>query len=613
MRRPRVLSGPRTAVVLCLAIVLNLVLSLAAPAAATPVDLFNTPPVGWSISGPGSVPDTYYCSTAAVSCGNAFDVDDATYSSHSQEGGDGCGQVNPWHSLNASRCYWNGRFVRASGVTSFTINGFRFKYTVVANCCADTTIQGYALRVVPDGGGAAQDCIEVVAALSTGDISGSCDAPVTIVDGDHFELSLYDDWGGHATSRVYSFEAYTDLVTTVSISTYMVNMTVTHPAFQWAASWDWAQSWNGSFVVATADGAAAYYTKDSGGTELTAVTTYTSYFALGGSPQRPYFHQDCHPLCASNEFTVIINDTDRAQTATYTFLRSADGPVGPTTRPPRFVYIVPCFNLTANQCGHGSGVNELDLAWKWTGSNSKLQVGPSLPTGAFEAVVYEDDDETEGVYSQLGIPVNTAQSATWQARLTNHVGEVRLVTFRLPLATGGAGENYNSTDPRDSDSGGCAQADVPVVGGLLCGLREIWDVSSSDLRDKIGDTVGDCDQDYANCDGLVGTAMSRQPFNFIARSLSGVSGQLSRATTAFSQTDDCPGFAVSLDWTVWVPVAYRPTVAPLSFYMLRCEDFEPVVTSSWYSAIRTAMDPALFLGYAYMWVKRLQPKPVAAG
>lgn len=417
---------------------------------------------------------------------------------------------------------------------------------------------------------------------------------------------------GYCGGAMATYNLY-EGVTTASIGEYMVNMSVGHPAFQWTASWDWAQTWHGSFVVATSSAAADYYTKDSGGTLLTASHVYTSYTAVGGSAQRPYFHQDCHPLCASAEFTVIINDTDRNQTATFTFLRSADGAVGPTTRAPRIVYIVPCFNLTANQCGHGSGVNTLDLAWKWVGSNAKLEVGPQLPTGAFEAVAYLDADETEGAYAQLAIPVNTAQSALWQMRLTNRIGDVRLVTFRLPLGTGGAGENFNSTDPRDSASGGCAQAATPVIGGLLCGLQDIFAVSAADLRQKIAETVGDCDQQGGSCTGLIGTAMSRQPFNFIARSLQGVSTQLTRATAAFSSTATCPGFEVSLPWAMWVPAAYRPTGDPLTFYLLRCADFEPFVSTSWYQAIRTAMDPALFLGYAYAWMRRLQPRPGLSG
>jgi hypothetical protein len=51
----------------------------------------------------------------------------------------------------------------------------------------------------------------------------------------------------------------------------------------------------------------------------------------------------------------------------------------------------------------------------------------------------------------------------------------------------------------------------------------------------------------------------------------------------------------------------------LSFYLLRCSDFEPLVTSSWYAPIRAVMDPALYLAYGYIWVKRLQPRPVVAG
>lgn len=121
---------------------------------------------------------------------------------------------------------------------------------------------------------------------------------------------------------------------------------------------------------------------------------------------------------------------------------------------------------------------------------------------------------------------------------------------------------------------------------------------------------------------LRGLALSKQPFNFIARASTGMGAQIGALAAEVSGTTTCPGLVIEMpdlpdttytDWTGSHTVAHPwPSPRP-SWAILRCADFEPIVASTWYQAVRAAMDPALFLFYAYAKLRQLTPRPQVAG
>jgi hypothetical protein len=543
-------------------------------------------------------------------CTSAIDENDATYY-QSVDGSTSC-------SFNGNKCgYQSVMFRWGSAGNTQTLLSFRLKGVFPASGCGDQGCVSGSYTVNITCGGTIRWSITTDAtALDTGRINFT--TPCYHGDGSSGDININAGFylpNGHVI--VYEFEAYTDeAVTTVPISTYMFNMRVDHPQFQWTASFSWKIGWHGSFVVATSSSAGSYYTADSGGTTLTSSHTYTSYTATAGTVYLPYFHQDCFPLCQSDEFTVIVNDTDRSQTATYTFTRSSDGPVSDPIEIPQFTAWAACYNVAANDCDadfdpshtHSSGAGTTDITYAFLGSNANVQVGPrsNLNAFTFQTVRSTQMDQTAGTYTYWGLTTSTSQNRDWLFGATNDKGS-DYANAVLNFTTGGVTAGGTSS----VIGGGQSSSDCGDI-DPLCALRQVFNIAAGAVSDLITNDDG-----TGALDRLHDLALSKQPFNFIVRAYDGISGQIGRAVAAVTSTTDCPGITFSLSSTVLPSTINGYTVWPSGmtrpeFTILRCADFEDLVGSSWYQTVRTVLDPAIYLLWGYSQLRRLQPQTVVA-
>jgi hypothetical protein len=422
----------------------------------------------------------------------------------------------------------------------------------------------------------------------------------------------FEVWNVGSTSGrgfgLYEVEVYQGGPTEVGIEFYMFNMRVDHPNFRWQAGWGWSVTWHGSLVIGTSP-SGTFYTAGSGNTAWTTSNAFTEFEAIQHNEFQPYVWQDCFPLCQSDEITVIINDTDRNQTASYTFLRSDDGPVQVPTRVPFFTAWAGCFNVAANDCdadfdpGHTytSGAGTMDLSYTFIGSASNIQAGPRSRTNPtmFATVQYAVSNQDEGSYTSYGVSVNTSQSNAWMLCASNQVNST-CVDITLNFTTGGKTSGGSST-PIGGGNGtqsSCGTLDP------LCGLRQLFDIGANFLLETMEDGVG----------SLREAILSKQPFNFMVRAADGIGVQLAAASAAVTATDDCPGFTITIPWSGIMPDAIRPSgLTDIEFDILKCADFEPIVGTKWYQAIRNAMDPALYLLFAWKQIQRFRPRPTMNG
>lgn len=423
---------------------------------------------------------------------------------------------------------------------------------------------------------------------------------------------------GLATVELYD----TIPVTSVSAGEYIYNAYVTHPQFGWHWGWQWAQSFHGTVDV-TVDPAGTFYGNYAPGSALTTTVSYS--LAGGFGPDTgdgaisPDFHQDCFPLCQSDSAVMTLVDTDRNQTASFTFLRSASGFVTVPLDPPSIVYLGLCYNATAAQCGTGETVGQVSGSFAFAGGAADCWVGPRAvgiapaPLGVGNATNYWHYGPgalaADSPFSLGPVTIDAALGKTYQVVCSNPAGLSSDLQV-LDTTTGGAA-TVVVRPPPGGGGGGAAASCGPL--DPACAIRAIFEVAGGALREAMLVFV------------VAGrnAAMEKQPFNFIVRAFDGVTTQLDRARTDLGSTSTCSGVTMVLPSLP--PIAYTglagATTAPSwpssvpqpSFTVLRCADFEPWGGTSWWQAIRAAMDPAIYLLWGLREMRKLEPRTTLGG
>ena len=116
-------------------------------------------------------------------------------------------------------------------------------------------------------------------------------------------------------------------------------------------------------------------------------------------------------------------------------------------------------------------------------------------------------------------------------------------------------------------------------------------------------------------------------FNFIIRGYDGVSGQLSRASSAVASSSSCDGLTIAVPTTPPLPTptgGYQvnghviatippPTATIPPLHIFKCADLEPLMGGDTWQTIRAAMGPAIWVLFAYAELRRLRPHPTIGG
>jgi hypothetical protein len=445
------------------------------------------------------------------------------------------------------------------------------------------------------------------------DLSSACDLGTN-----NLWIVNSGNMGSGTAWGIHSFRGYG--TTATSVQDYCYNMSVQHPSFSWVATCSFRIGWHGTLAIGT-NPAGTFVTNIPGdsGVDHNPSVSYNLTTGYGPGTEGPLefeIVQYCFPLCQSDEFDVTITDTDRGLVASFIFFRSSDGSVGdPPVYSARFVSWAACYNLAANDCdaefdpshAHSSGAGTVDTAYTWTCAAVDVAIGCSGTTATFtegqqsrtnasiiSTVRATHTDQSAGTYNDWGLTASTTGSTTWMMILDNPVTH-EVVTMSLNFTTGGT--VGGSKPPPGGGTVVCGDLDV------LCGLRQIFAVAKEDVLIAVGNGVG----------SLRTAMLSKQPFNFMVRASDGIGTQLAAASAAVSATDSCPGLHITVPFASWAPSTMFPGAPDIDFYMLKCSDFETVVGTDWYQSIRSAMDPALYLLFAWKQVQRFRPKPTMNG
>jgi hypothetical protein len=464
---------------------------------------------------------------------------------------------------------------------------------------------------------------------ATGTLSGGANGPCfTVGDGGYdsgevtfTSVGAYRYWrfrlnGGQDGVAVDTLSLFAG-ETSVPISTYCINMRVEHPSFQWVGTCSFRIGWHGTLAFASSASSGTIWTNipgDSGVGHNPGVSYgLTSGYGAGTSGPLEYqVGQDCLPICQSSVITVTITDTDRNQTASFAYLRSADGAVSDPIYRPVFTSWSACYNVTADACdpefdaahAYSSGAGTVDIAYTWTCSNGaacdasvgtftsgqQSRIDPSI----ISTIRVTHSGQTPGSYVDHGLGVSSGGNPIWMFVVSNELGFSR-VTATLNFTT------------QTTDHGTAATPKAPPIQcgdlDILCGLRSIFAVAGDQALNAVQGGVT----------SLRSALLSKQPFNFMVRASDGIGTQLSAAQAAVTSTSSCSGLTINLPWSSFAPSTMFPGAPDITFSILKCSDLEPIVGTTWYQAIRTAMDPALYLLFAWHQVQRFRPKPTMNG
>lgn len=578
-------GGPWTAALL---IIVSSLLALGRPALAS-TDILAT--------ANGGTGDTCGAGVAA----NAFDSNDST-------------------SAQATGAGWYVCF--ATAATTTTVNYIRLLYSVPASGSSSIDVDncgGHIVFAALTGVWVTPGLHDTgIIAVTTPGSVGCMEAQIT---------------GGSGTFAWYSIEAYASTgPSTVDISLYCFNMSVQHPWLAWDVFCNFAYDypWHGTLTVSYDGSTPEWYMENCadfglGNCDLTPYGSSASFSPLGGfgsglagGVSKIWARQRCSILgCTSSHVTITVLDTDRNQTATYTFSSADHGPVQDETVAPQLTRFKACYNLATNDCvakGYPpAAAGRVQYEWAWSqGTESGASGGRftemranGLPNITVVAAFVDSPEIKDTSYratailptsSRLGIVVQNAAGSTW--------GFVE-----VDVATGGVvtGSDY----PSGSDTYQHQQCDAQHLDGCLSNLFGTSDGSIVKL------VTGPFQDVWA-------TLKTKQPFSFIDRASTGVGGQLARAIGATTSTTTCPGLAVtppfhllpgwpSSGWPGWTTTYVNGSGDP-TWYLLRCSDIEPILGgTTWQNIDHLFLEPALVIGFAYQQLRKLQPTMVLEG
>lgn len=428
------------------------------------------------------------------------------------------------------------------------------------------------------------------------------------------DLTIFG-YGAGQSVGIYSLEGYTTTgPASRPITNYIKNLRASHPPFERTYTWEWIGGWTGPWDV-----------KNVAGNVLLS--------GVGPVGFSPGFTVHCPVVCGADTYTITINDA-AGFIATYAIDGAADGTLIAQVTVPHVTRAVACYQATSGQCGAlggewawGTGfptVGAVLVNYTFSGDagytyNVKAGQGSLTAPPPAMASVGASGTRMPGTYSLfIGAgSITTLNDPHLILTVDNGVGDLSLAVMDLTFSTGGATVPVVNLPIALPET--CGAVDP------ACAIRQIFAVAGEAFRFAVFDSV------Y----GLRSTMLSRQPFNLIARAYSGVSAQIARAQAATSSTSICDGIPIPIPAPPSLPHTVLPggdtwaipTVAPFlpasgfgipggtmpSAHLLACADLEPWGGTAWWQAFRTMLDPALYLAYAYGWVRKLTPTTTIQG
>lgn len=594
------------------ALVAIILLGLVPPApsrASHGTDLAYAAPSGWTatILGTGPAGGNDNCPTSG-----GCDANDAT----GRRVDDHCGsQIVATGRGTHNYCSSGLAYTRTSGVTEFDLSSFR---VVGAMCetgsgssCGGASLDIVALVITTRENGVCSlnevhyHSQAASGSIDTGELNFSGGA-VTITDNAtdvtglcfHYEVASMNtvQWQTIAT-----FEVYSDSYEIPSeFEEYVYDLRLDHPPFARVITWAWLKTWQGTWSVEDSD-----ETLLDGG-----IGTHTEHTRESTTIQ-------CFPVCGADTYRIDIHE-DGHEAVYYEISSSVNGQVILDAGHAFIAFIEGCYNVTLNGCDdatYDAAADALSVSFTLVPEGGSVDpdrhydgtvtigrwdrasgadcgfVGSTVTTavlglGAHAPQVITSWDETGGYFDASGnqlvllvwtsVVDDTSSCATVGIPMTG--GDVGSVNPPVP----GTGPAYNAPC---ADLASCIGREVRnAFESVLGSARDVW----SDAIDVAHDAM-----------------LEKLPFAYVVLAFDGIGEQLSRASAEVEASDDCEGVTLNVPLGI---SGISPTATTMPMVVLTCEQLEPFMGTDWYQAVRTAMDPALWLLYAWSQVRALQPK-----
>jgi hypothetical protein len=589
----RIAPALRLFVVLATATALVLT-SVPLPARGIGEDVINNPPAGWDT-------DERSCTQGCWMPANAFDNSDATFSEHGWGGGLGC----PQDGIDRI-CTWSVRFDHNSGSTnSITISDFRVYGDVIDPVGGDGGLKRFMVYV--SNNGTESVCYDsgsiFIAPGQQLNYDQSCTTEVTMQTAQMYVgLKTWGEsnLGGWLDLRSFEVEASLG-PSEVDITEYIYNLRIDHPAFERVITWDWADDeCVGSWAITNV-----------ANEELDGEPGPAGNCAGEFIGERARIVISCPIVCGPDTYTIFIDDLGRNQTATYAIDGEASGQLIANSRAPVIEVYNACYNATTNQCSTlrpdlytAQVAGKLEHNYRWRGDDSTVIVArrdeTRDPPNYVVSSASVNTGEVEGQHARVQTITVTNQSSSYVLYIENGVGEYDYAIVTVNYGTGG----HVQVDPEDEpDEGDVRDCNGPFDLALVaCRLGQLLDIAGATFDASWTTTTT----------AIHDAAAAKLPFAYVVLAVDGMSEHLAAAAAEVENTDECAGV------TLQVPLYYGsspsdPTPSNLPVTVLTCEQLEPFMGTSWYQAIRIAMDPALWILFGWAQVKSLQPKPSLNG
>lgn len=385
---------------------------------------------------------------------------------------------------------------------------------------------------------------------------------------------------------------------------YIYGVVCSSTLFSKTCSWAWAQSYTGTWGVRRDREDPSDVTVLKTGTD--PVETDLGATCLTVDNCERFFSDPCG-ITGCSGWVIYGLDTGTSTSWSYAIPHDADGVLIDEDPPIGISGVVGCYNANYEQCGTGQLASTVRLTYSIRPSgqadNVVVQIGPQYLFGpGFDGNAWYTDTVPGGAHT-ITMTSETPYPVAGQNLLIVATGPRNAVqvVYGIDWVDGGASAPIVIEDP-DAPLGDqledCAFTDVG------CFTRNLGDIFGSALASIFGG-VEDVWTNALN--GLSELAMSREPFASVIRSSTAFTEQLSDFNDETSATDDCPGLVIAVPLDAFPGMNYDGDNP--EWTVLDCATFEPLTSTTWYPTLRAAMDPFIYVFFAYGQLRRLQPKP----
>lgn len=595
------------------------------PSNAVQVDLFRYAPTGWTAAGNTGAGSSVNsgCTDTGGFAHKYCDSNDATGAEGNTGGGTNNCSVQTVHGTSRTVCEFSVGWTRSSGVTDFEISAIRLLAGYCASgwphysSCGSSPRSSIYGVLVTTGGSGTDPChltgsptenlwLPVVSAGPVQDTGiVNLDTPITIASGDRIRICVANtdtvtSWGSRGDFVVWSAELYDEPTgpEEVLITEYLYGLRLDHPPFERVIYWEWARDdCGGSWSIVDQDD------EVFGGDFLNCAGDFIGQYER--------FVIECPVVCGHDVYTITINDTTNNRVAFYEIDSDESGELIADSTAPVITSFTACYNASTDQCvGErpdlytAQAAGTLQTTYSFTGDPVNATFGHDDPTQGlwwWSGTPSTLDAQTEGWYRRTFTSVDEDLSPTFNLYMENFATEYDWSSFTVDYSAGGHIEIPVDDGP-PTDEGDIRNCSGPFGLELVaCRIGQLVDVLTATFASVVHNLWGPA------ISAMRAAAAEKLPFAYIVLAVDGVGAQLARAAAEVDNSDDCEGIVLN------VPLAYgssnlSASPSPFPINVLRCDQLEPVMGTTWYQAVRVALDPALWLLFAWSQFKALQPR-----